>query len=267
MGHTDAIADRAETSAEVFDRLFLPAISIPWAVRVAEAARLAPDERVLDVACGTGAVTAEALRRVGPRGGAIGLDISPDMLAVARGKMPDLDFREGRAESLPFEEKVFDAVTCQFGLMFFEDREQALTEMRRVLRPGGRVAVVVWDRLEQTPGYAALTDLVERHLGAEAGKPVRAAFALGDVGLIRSLLERAGFVAVEAASVEATACFPSLEDWVDAEVRGWIGGDFGQEAYGALLDHARRVLAPYKHEDGSVEFALPAIVATGSKRG
>jgi SAM-dependent methyltransferase len=266
MANTDSLADRVETSAEVFDRLFLPALAGPWAVRVAAAARISAGESVLDVACGTGAVTAEALRRVAPGGSVCGIDLSPDMLAVARRKLPDLDLREGRAEALPFKDAAFDVVTCQFGLMFFDDREQALREMRRVLRPDGRVAVAVWDRLERTPGYAAFTEIIERHLGAEAGRPVRAAFALGDVDAVGGLMRAAGFGSVEAKSIAAPARFPSLDAWVEAEVLGWIGGAFGAEAYAALLADARATLGRYERPDGSVEFELPAIVATGVKR-
>jgi len=82
-GALDEGAGRSETPAEVFDRLFLPALAGPWAVRVAGAAHLGPGDRVLDIACGTGAVAHEALRRVGPEGQVVGLDFSPDMLAVA----------------------------------------------------------------------------------------------------------------------------------------------------------------------------------------
>ena len=266
MERGEKAASRSETAAEVFERLFLPALCAPWAVRVADAARLARGDRVLDVACGTGAVAVEALGRVGPHGSVTGLDRSPDMLAVARRKLPHLEWHEGRAEALPFTEAAFDAVTCQFGLMFFDDPGQALGEMRRVLRPGGRVALAVWDRLERTPGYTALTDLVERHLGRAASEPVRASFALGDVDEIRSLLAAAGFAAVEATSVDATARFPSLDDWVEAEVRGWVGSGFGEAAYAELLADARRSLAVYRTPDGSVAFDLPAIIGTASRR-
>jgi SAM-dependent methyltransferase len=264
MGETAGTEGR-ETPAEVFDRLFLPAMAGPWADRVARAARLGPGDRVLDVACGTGAVAAEALARVGPDGAVSGLDASPDMLSVARRKLPDLDLREGLAEDLPFADETFDVVTCQFGLMFFEDRRQALREMLRVMHPGGRLVVAVWDTLEHSAGYAALAELVERHLGADAGAPVRAAFALGDVGQLCSLLLEAGATSVEAGSVEATARFPSVHDWVHAEVRGWIGGEFGEAEYAALVQDAEVVLAPYVQADGTVEFLLPAIVATGSR--
>lgn len=263
MTEVHAHAGAVETTAEVYDRLFLPSLAGPWAVRVADAARLAPGDRVLDVACGTGAVVAEAVRRVRPGGEVAGVDRSSDMLAVARRKLPDLDLREGRAEALPFEDDAVDVVTCQFGVMFFDDREAALQEVRRVLRPGGRLAVAVWEALERTPGYAALTELVERHLGAEAGVPIRAAFALGDADLVRSMLQDAGFTSVEASSVEASARFPSVDTWVEAEVRGWVGGDVGEREYEALLADARQVLARYEQPDGTVEFSLPAVLATG----
>ncbi len=162
----------SETAAEIFDRLFLPTLAGRWAKRVITAAALSPGERALDVACGTGAVAGEALGRVGPEGTVAGIDLGPDMLAVARRKLPDLDLREGRAEALPFADEMFDVALCQFGLMFFDDRAQALREMRRVLRPGGRVAVVVWDGIERSPAYVALAEVVERHFGGEAAAPI-----------------------------------------------------------------------------------------------
>lgn len=264
-GALDDVSGRSETPAEVFDRLFLPAMAGPWAVRVADAARLGPGDRVLDVACGTGAVASEALRRVGPEGQVAGLDLSPGMLAVARRKLPDLDLRQGRAEELPFDDEAFDAVTCQFGLMFFEGRAAALRDMGRVLRPGGRLSVAVWDAMDRTPGYTALTETVEKHLGTGAGIPIRAAFALGDVDVVRSLLEVAGFTSVQARSIDATARFPSVADWVEAEVKGWIAADIGEQEYAALLADAQRALTPYEQDDGTVEFVLPAIVGTGVK--
>ena len=251
-----------ETTADVFERLFLPAMAGPWARRVVDTAAIDAGEHVLDVACGTGAVAAEALARVGPEGKVVGIDRSPEMLAVARRKLPDLDLREGMAESLPFPDKAFDVVACQFGLMFFEDRRASLLEMRRVLRPEGRLVVAVWDSLSRTPGYATLTALVERHLGTEAGVPVRAAFALGDVGLVWSLLEDACFSGVDVDAVETTTRFPSVEEWVEAEVRGWIGGEFDEGEYAALMQDARESLAPYVQPDGAAEFAMPGIIAT-----
>ncbi len=108
---------------------------------MADAARLAPGQSVLDVACGTGALTCEAEKRVQPGGTATGLDCNEAMLDVARAKAPHIEWRLGQAEALPFADYTFDAVVSQFGLMFFTDRIAAIGEMWRVLKPGGRL---VW---------------------------------------------------------------------------------------------------------------------------
>lgn len=83
--------------------------------------------------------------------------------------------------------------------------------------------------------------------------------------MVRSLLDTAGFFATEAESVDAVAGLPSLQDWVDAEVQGWVGGDFGEEDYAAFLREAHPVLAPYENAAGSAAFALPAIIGTGTR--
>ena len=88
-------------------------------------------------------------------------------------------WRHGRAEELPFDDHTFDAVISQFGLMFFEDRQAAIREMFRVLRPGGRLAVAVWDSLENTPGYLAVTELLQRLFGAEAADALARSLCAG----------------------------------------------------------------------------------------
>ncbi len=254
----------AETAAEAYDRLLVPAMMAPWAARLADAARIAPGDRVLDVACGTGALTGEALRRVGLTGAVTGLDPNPEMLAVARRRVPEADLREGRTEELPFADADFDVVTCSFGLMFFTDRGRALREMVRVLRPGGRLALSVWADLPQSPAYSALVATIERHAGAEAAALVRAPFSLGDVPGIRALLGTVPLSAVEVSLVDEPTRFPSVATWVAAEVEGWVrfaGAPAGDVT--ALLADAERTLSAYERPDGTAEFALPAIIATG----
>ncbi|MGF1596520.1 MAG: methyltransferase domain-containing protein [Acidimicrobiales bacterium] len=257
--------DRTETLADYFDRLFGPVLSDPWAARLVEAADLVAGQHVLDVACGSGAVAIAASERVGPAGTVTGLDRNPDMLAVARRKRPELEWRNGSAEELPFDDGMFDVTLCQFGLMFFEDPSRAVAEMLRVLRPGGRTAVAVWDGLERSPGYSALVEVLELHLGAEVAAPVRDSFALGDPALVESLLGTAGFTAVTVGSQEARARFPSLRHWVDAELKGWVGADLDQRTYTELMADASRTLAPFIQADGHTDFALPAVIGVGTK--
>ena len=93
---------------------------------MADAAAIGAGQAALDVACGTGVLARELRRRTGAEGRVAGLDRNAGMLAVARRSAPGIDWREGRAERLPFADGSFDAVVSQFGLMFFEDRRAAL---------------------------------------------------------------------------------------------------------------------------------------------
>jgi SAM-dependent methyltransferase len=142
-------------AAEAYEARFVPALFAEWAPRLVEAAGVAPGQTVLDVACGTGVVARAAADRLGGRGRVVGLDLNRCMLAVAGRLRPDLEWRQGDAADLPFEDGSFDVVLCQSALMFFPDRAGALREMTRVATAGGTVAVQVWDRLEAQPGYGS----------------------------------------------------------------------------------------------------------------
>src|SRR5512134_2443995 len=148
-------------AATAYEALFVPALFGQWTPRVADAAQIERGQRVLDVACGTGVLAREAVARTGSTGQVAGLDPVPGMLVVAKQLAPSVEWREGVAELLPFADRAFDAVVSQFGLMFFTDRHRALREMLRVLTPGGRLAVAVWDSLASNPAYAAEVALLE----------------------------------------------------------------------------------------------------------
>lgn len=114
---------QAQTAAaNAYEALFVPALFGQWAPIVVDAAYIQPDQRVLDVACGTGILAREAASRMGSTGHVAGIDPSPGMVAVARHLTPTIEWHEGVAESLPFPDQSFDAVVSQFGLMFFTDR-------------------------------------------------------------------------------------------------------------------------------------------------
>jgi SAM-dependent methyltransferase len=138
------------------------------------------------------------------------------MLAVAREQAPSIQWRDGTAESLPFPDASFDAVTSQFGLMFM-DRPRALAEMRRVLRPGGRLAVAVWASIESMPIFAEEMRLIARLCGEAAADALRAPFSLGDRAALAALAPEA-----EITTHTTTARVPSLRSLVEADLRGWM---------------------------------------------
>ena len=135
------------------------------------AAALRGGERVLDVACGTGLVTFAAASAVGPAGDVLGVDLSGAMidaasrLAVQRG-VTNAAFTRMDAESLALPDASFDVVLCALGLMYVPEPEQALREMRRVLRPGGRLAVAVWGERAGC-GWSPLFEIVDAEVASE----------------------------------------------------------------------------------------------------
>lgn len=255
-------------AARAYEALFVPALFGQWAVKVADAAQVLHGQRVLDLACGTGVLAREACLRTGAAGYVAGLDPSVGMLAVAQERAPAVDWREGAGESIPFPDESFDAVVSQFGLMFFMDRGQALREMLRVLKPGGRIAVAVWDSLRNIPAYAAEVDLLERIAGTRAADALRAPFVLGDREQLASLFNGAGAAAVTVGTSKGIAQFPSLQAMVEADLRGWLpvmGVSLTEDVIDRILEEAEIVLGSNVAADGRVAFELQAHIVTARK--
>lgn len=255
-------------AARAYEALFVPALFGQWAPRVADAARLKPGQRVLDVACGTGVLAREAYARVAPAGHVAGVDSNRGMLVVAAEMAPDVDWRLGTAEALPFADESFDTVVSQFGLMFFGDSPGALREMRRVLRPGGHLAIAVWNSLESIPAYAAEVELLERLAGTAAADAVRAPFVLGDRHRLIQLLSEAGMAEIQVRTQQGMAHFPSVRVMLEAEVRGWLpvwGIHLSEVEIDHILRQGEDVFRAYTTAAGMV-FETSAHIATGRRR-
>jgi ubiquinone/menaquinone biosynthesis C-methylase UbiE len=268
MGTSNASAQGqvAHSAAQVYEEFFVPALFAQWADRVVAAAQLQPGDRVLDAACGTGVLARAARERVTTSGTVVGLDTNQGMLAVAKQVMPQIEWKHGRAEALPFDDASFDAVVSQFGLMFFEDRQRALREMWRVLRPGGRMAVAVWDRLENSPGYSKITALLQRLFGDKAADALRAPFGLGDKAVLAQLFAAAGIPDIAIRTQDGLARYPSLDAMIYTEIKGWTLADMLDDAqYARLRTEAARELAPFVAGDGSVAFSAPAHIVTATR--
>ena len=253
--------------AEVYEQRFVPALFEPWSRIVVGAAQIEPNQQVLDVACGTGVLARAAADRVGPGGKVSGLDPNAEMLAEARRKNRSIEWRDGRAEALPWPGETFDAVVSQFGMMFFDSPSDALREMMRVLRPGGHLAVAVCDALDRSPGYAALAALLQALFGQQVADAFRAPFVLGDLPRLHALCEQAGIADARIRQHRGTASFASIDDLVSTErACAWtLGGLLDDAQFAQLLDGAQQVLAPFAGDDGKVAFDMPALIVTASK--
>jgi ubiquinone/menaquinone biosynthesis C-methylase UbiE len=130
-------------AAEAYESKFVPALFAEWAPHLVHIAGVAPGQTVLDVACGTGIVARTSADLLGGHGRVVGLDLNEAMLTVAGRLRPDLEWRHGDAQTLPFADQSFDTVLCQMALMFFPDRVRAVKEMARVVARERIVALSV----------------------------------------------------------------------------------------------------------------------------
>ena len=261
----DVAVENRVAAATAYEELFVPALFREWAVRVADAASIRPSDRVLDVACGTGVLAREVAARVRGNGRVAGVDLGDGMLAVAARLAPAIEWRQAPAESLPHPDRSFDAVVSQFGLMFFNDRRQALAEMRRVLVPGGRLAVAVWDGLDSMPAYAAEVELLERMAGKPAGDALRAPFLLGDPARLQTLFDDAGLRGATITTGRGTARFPSLRVMVEADLRGWlplVGIPLPEDQILRILGEAERAMGAFVTAAGDVQFDTSVHIVT-----
>ncbi len=247
------------TAPELYQRHLVPAVTAIWACDLADRATLAPGERVLDVACGTGVVARVAAVRVGAAGSVDAIDVNAGMLAVARSLPGAVRWHLGSALALPFADASFDVVLCQLGLQFLPDRPLALREMRRVLVSGGRLALNVFGPIEHNPATHALADALDRRLGADASRAKRTEHALADPERLRALVAQAGFRAIAIGAARKTVRFASPAEYVAiqlaatplARVIGEVavrGAD--DDRIVAIVADVAAALAPYVGDDG-----------------
>jgi ubiquinone/menaquinone biosynthesis C-methylase UbiE len=230
----------AGSAPEIYERELVPAVFGVWAPILVELAQPRSGEHVVDVACGTGIVARTAATSVGPAGSVVGIDLNPGMLGVARSLSSNgsLQWKEASADKLPFPDGSFSVVYCQLGLQFFPDRPAALREMRRVSSAEGRLALMVWRGIHESPGFAVLAEALEQHIGPAAAAIMRAPFELSNADELENLVRAAGFQDVVVLQRKGTVRFPSVERFV----LSYVGGSPLAGAVSKADDAAREAL-------------------------
>jgi SAM-dependent methyltransferase len=264
------------TPAQVYEEFFVPAMFAPCARELLALAQPAPGDRALDVACGSGIVARLAAEHVGPGGRVTGLDLRPGMLAVAA-SLPApagaaVEWVEGDALALPFEDGSFDLALCQQGVQFFPDQPLAVREMRRILTPGGRIGIAVWQGLDRMDFLRALTETEARHLSVlgVTYEELAGPFLHGDPDWLRGLVAGAGFddVGVEPRSFEAR--FPAAGFVENLEFAySAVIPEFSEDpaAFGVFVEAVDRDLRDVldAHRQGDeIVFTLHANIATAA---
>jgi ubiquinone/menaquinone biosynthesis C-methylase UbiE len=206
--------DIAQNLGENYERYLVPTIFGPWAIDLVTLAKPQPGERILDAACGTGAVAREAALVIGEAGTVIGLDLNPGMLNIARSYDPQgfVQWKEGSVQTMPFPDEAFSLVLCQQGMQYFPDRGASLREMHRVLVSGGHLVLSIWRAIERSPGFLALSQALAKHISPEVG--ILPPFALGDATGLTSEVATAGFHEVTTQMLSKILRYSSLEEFV-----------------------------------------------------
>jgi ubiquinone/menaquinone biosynthesis C-methylase UbiE len=254
----------SEDAAKIYEEGYLPALFKEWCPLVIEAANIQKGHRVIDVACGTGALATAVSDHIGTEGTTVGIDINEGMLKIARSKSSSVEWLNAPAEALPFEDDNFNCAVSQFGLMYFENQENAIREMMRVLHPGGSLAVVVWDELEHNPGFAAENKLWQQVFGEESED--ESPNKLGDKIILENLFKSSGVANVQITTHQGTARYESIESWIHTGAKGWTDDDaINDDQLELLLKTAEDELASFRTVEGAVTFPTSAHIVTARK--
>ena len=250
--------------AEIYEERFVPALFAEWAPQLVDFAGIQPGMDVLDVACGTGIVTRNAADRLAGRGSVVGLDLNEAMLAVAARVRDDIDWRQGDVAELPFPDASFDVVTCQMAMMFFPDRVRALSEMRRVSKEGGTVAILVPSSLEAQPAWGPFVRIAAEHAGPEALSLLGSYWSCGDIDELRGWFTSAGLQLTAVDTRFGTARFPSIDALVTTEIESTPLVDrLSDDARKAIVEDTRKALDPFTTADGSLEAPIECHLIAG----
>lgn len=229
-----------------------------------DAAALAPGERVIDVGCGNGATTLEAVERIRPGGRAMGVDVSAPMLEVARSRAEaagarDVEFLQADAQVHDFGTASFDAVISRNGLMFFDDPDAAFSNLARALRPAGRLTFVAPQGLDRAAWIMVAGIAAAPHIGIPEGlaPDTPGPYGLADPDRTRDILTRAGFDDIDLVAVTRPMCIGAdIDDAVrflrSMPIVDALFANASPEAQAAATEAVRDALVPYAGPEGVV---------------
>ncbi len=237
-----------------------------------ERATLAPGDRVLELACGAGGAGLQAAADVAPDGHVVLSDVAAEMTAIASARaralrLTNVSTRVLDLERLDEPDSSYDVVLCREGLMLVPDPARAAREIRRVLRPGGRLALAVWGPRERNPWLSVMFDTISAELGCPVPPTgIPGPFSLEDAGELASLLAQAGFSDVEVSESPVPLRAGSFDEWWKARCAlagplTKILASLPEEAAQTIREAAREASKPYEVPDG-LEFPGVALIAS-----
>ena len=206
---------------ETYEQYIVPTWMDDWSSDLIDIGNVTPKKRVLDVACGTGIIARKSAALVGPEGRIVGVDFNEGMLRVARRCAGQegasaIEWYQSDVSCMPFSSGEFDTVLCQQGLQFFPDKKAALCEMKRVLAPGGTLALSVWGRPEKSPHVIAICDVFTDYFVEDSTTIFQVACSLSNPQVLQNLVQDAGFSNIHIRFGVKIARHPSLAELLPA---------------------------------------------------
>lgn len=256
--------------AEKYDQLMVPLLFRPYAQELARRASALRPKRILETAAGTGVVT-QALQAAIPGTDIVATDLNQPMLDVASQRLgPDrVQFVQADAQALPFDDRSFDLVVCQFGSMFFPDRVLGHSEAWRILQPGAHYLLAIWDRIELNPLSAAAQQVLIDLFPDDPPLFMREGpYGYHDTFQIEADLHKAGFETIEIETIELRSRSPSARDAATALCYGTpLGVEVEDRRPGSLelvFEHVERAMRDFEREDG-IDAPMSAHIATATR--
>ena len=218
MGKTTAFTGTIPVNYENF---LGPFLFEPYAVELASGVQQKEYSDILEIACGTGRVTAHLVQTV-KFNSLIATDLNPDMIEVAKGKVRSdkVKWMPANAMELPFDDRSFDLVVIQFGIMFFPDKQKGLDEAHRVLRQGGKLIFSTWDKPEAVPAIYQGRKIIESFLIDDMPVFYDIPYSMHDKNELMSLTEKAGFKEIKISLVRKEGVSSSAGDLATGIVKG-----------------------------------------------
>ena len=208
----DTHASFIESIPKTYDAFLGPIFFEPYALDLTRRVPALTRGRILELAAGTGILTRRLRTGLAQNVEIVATDLNEAMISMARTKFASgepVTWSEADATKLPFPDSSFDAVLCQFGFMFFPDKQAAFDESRRALVPGGTLIFNVWDSLEHNDLARSANDAVERHFPTDPPTFYHTPYGFNDTRVISAMLVKAGFEAIEHSTVSLPAESPS----------------------------------------------------------
>ena len=256
---------------ENYDRYLGPCLFEDYATDIAQRVNVPHGGAVLEIACGTGIVTRMLRDSLPASVRLVATDLNEAMLAYANHKFQShesVEFKQADAMELPFPDASFDAIVCQFGLMFFPDKDRAMREVHRVLKPGGVYVFNVWDAMEKNELAEIANETVRTFFQQDPPTFYQVPFGLYHQTVVRKLLDGAGFRDVEMLVLAKTGVSPSAAD----AAKGLIEGnpvivEINQRATSSVesIEAALAAAITTRCGDNPVQGKLQAIVSTARK--